>query len=644
MKQSRRLYLLLKEIGSADLIHYARYQASLRSGRLQRLTPPGGMRPSRVLEDSEKQPLLLWQNNWNRLADTPPAALIATEAQLIQNGQFSPFFGKPQPLTFTTALQSDAHWSRVDQAVYEDIKFVWEPARFIWALSLARAYQISNRDSLVDFFWQMLTDFIDSNPVNLGPNWVSAQEVGIRGMMWLLAASALPLSQQRLVQLSASIYEHVRRVLPTLGYARSQHNNHILSESLFLILAGDALAGIDAAAQGWVQLGEREFTRAILQQVEDSGIYSQHSANYHRMMLQLALLYQARANSLGIDLPVQIKNKLAAATKWLIAQLDSVSGQVPNLGHNDGTLLLPFGCTDFRDYRPTAQAAARGFLGTPCLPPGEWDELSLWLGLEGLQSHQPLAEFSSPAVHKVGSDTHWGTLRAVYFKHRPAHADQLHADLWWDGMNIARDAGTYTYNLPSPWQNALDCSAVHNTITVNEVDQMTRVSRFLWLDQAQAKWCSAPSQYSVTASHNGYRQFNVVHQRTLKYLPESGFEVSDNLTRQKGNANLHYRLQWLLPDWGWQFSKSGLTLIGPCFSFQITVTCKQAENSAELVPLDRSLIRAGETLFGERRDDILGWESNTYGEKQPALSFSLNFTSAESIVITTNWNLHELAA
>ena len=60
--------------------------------------------------------------------------------------------------------------------------------------------------------------------------------------------------------------------------------------------------------------------------------------------------------------------------------IDPGSGRAPNLGANDGALLLPLSSSAFDDYRPTVQAAARAFLRLG-LPPGKWDELSIWLGL-----------------------------------------------------------------------------------------------------------------------------------------------------------------------------------------------------------------------------------------------------------------------
>ena len=80
----------------------------------------------------------------------------------------------------------------------------------------------------------------------------------------------------------------------------------------------------------------------------------------------------------------------------------------------------------------------------------------------------------------------WALIRAGRYTRRPFQADQLHVDLWWQGINLARDAGTYLYNGPPPWNNGLAGTAVHNTVTVDHHDQMRRAGRFLWVDWAQA--------------------------------------------------------------------------------------------------------------------------------------------------------------
>ena len=643
MNQLRRLYLLIKELGVADLVSYSYYQAQLRNGPTRQLTPPGGL-PSFAQFSEPIPPEYGWASNWEHLPAKLNALLMKEESKLLKDGQYRPFCAAPQPLFFEPPVQSNTHWIDVNEELFDDIKLVWEPARFIWSLSLAGLYHSSADESAVETFWLKFEEFTRSNVVNTGPNWVSAQEVGIRAIMWMLSVSAFHTSAhstpQRVEKLTAAVRHHVERILPTLDYARSQHNNHILSESLCLMLAGDFLANLDPRAQEWCHRGEEDFNRALLRQVEQDGTYSQHSTNYHRLMLQLSLLYHTRLRQQGRELPPAVQRKLAAASRWMIAQLDPVSGRLPNLGHNDGTLLLPFGCEEYRDYRPTAQAAALAFLGQPCLPAGSWDELASWLGLGMKPVQSSLDMPASPAIHKVGTGATWGTLRGVRFRNRPAHADQLHIELWWKGHNIARDAGTYSYNLPPPWQNALDATSVHNTVTVNQRDQMQRVSRFLWLDQAQASWRENNERGSITANHKGYRRLGITHQRTLQFIQGSGFLVIDRLIKKHLNdQSMDYYLHWLLPDWPWELTGETLVLSGQQLTIRLTVSALRVESTEAISSMDVSIIRAGETLAGQRADVRLGWESDTYYEKHPALSFSLAYSSPGSVELTSRWEI-----
>ncbi len=87
----------------------------------------------------------------------------------------------------------------------------------------------------------------------------------------------------------------------------------------------------------------------------------------------------------------------------------------------------------------------------------------------------------------------------------------LHVDLWWRGHNVALDAGTYSYNAPEPWDNVLAQTAYHNTVTVDDLDQMERVAKFLWLPWLRSGY--APAQRSPggglaywEGEHDGYQR------------------------------------------------------------------------------------------------------------------------------------------
>src|SRR5690606_10032691 len=67
--------------------------------------------------------------------------------------------------------------------------------------------------------------------------------------------------------------------------------------------------------------------------------------------------------------------RIRAACDWLFEMVDSGTGDAPNVGANDGSLLLISPATHFRDHRPTVQLASCLFNSERAYPEGPWDEV-----------------------------------------------------------------------------------------------------------------------------------------------------------------------------------------------------------------------------------------------------------------------------
>ena len=642
MNKIRKFSLLLTEIGFSSLAAFAAYRVKLRLGRFSSSNLTKHKQFLNVPQSNkrfEKNAWLRFNHNVN-VGNT--SIVIADE---ITRGLYRPFGGELRPLDLS--LQHPLHdWTKYGDTVGTvDIKNIWEPARFSWALYLARAYSVTSKESFLEAFWQYFESFSITNPAYLGPNWVSAQEVSLRAINWLMI---LPILEQascttpdRMELMKKALWQHLLRIPPTIAYAKSQNNNHLLSEALGMFLIGGFFASQSRLAKKWKLSGAALFENALLQQIEPDGTYTQHSSGYHRLMLHLALLYNTMKRIDRESLSGKVCARLAAAASWIADQLDSGSGQVPNLGHNDGTLLLPPGCRDYNDYRPTVQAASIAFRGAVVLPPGPWDSLTRFLNLPMPAAIKPSTEVLSPAIHKIGQSSQWAALRAVQFKHRPAHADQLHVDMWWDGHNIARDAGTYSYNAPLPWQNALVSTKVHNTITIDHRDQMVPAGKFLFLDRAQAHWLPGLVENTLTAYHLGYNKKGVTHTRTLSFNPEHGFSVVDQVALKNAKQPREVTLHWLLPDWQWVWQEGALHLSHQNHHIDLSINGYLIDTDTSIAPSSVELIRAGEPLIGNGKDEIMGWVSPTYGVREPALSLSLTWKTSQSLTIHSDWLLHK---
>ncbi len=623
----------VRELGIPSLANYALYQMGLRSGYFRRITPVLDACP---LESSTPAlPPVPTCADLRACPGLDETALLA-EAGLLLQGQARLFGAESRPL-FLAPAPPLRHWTRYGSQVNgTDIKFTWEPARFGWAFLLCRAYILTQDDAYAQCFWQHFEAFQQGNPPNLGPNWASAQEIALRLVAFTVAASALSASPastpQRMQSLAGAVAFHAGRIPPTLSYARAQNNNHILSEAIGLMAAGAFLPDC-ATSAGWFESGWQVLNRFLQKQIAADGTYVQHSTNYHRLMLQAALWGMKLASMRNLRYPAETRERLAMATRWLAARMNPQTGVLPNLGHNDGAYILPLAGGDFRDYRPVVQAGARAFLDAPCLPPGAWDEFSLWLGLP-LDSPPASCLPSSPALHALQSPHGQAQLRAVRFCERPAHADQLHVDIAWRNFPLALDPGTYLYNGNPPWQNGLAGTLVHNTVTVDGKDQMLRAGRFLWLKRANAELLpGSPLQDSLQAGHDGYLRLGIYHHRRLAAQP-GGWLVEDRLIPVHNDRNSHhFLLHWLLPDLPWELQGETLTLAAPLGSICLTVQPSPA-------PARISLVRGGETLAGTFTSPLLGWYSPAYSRLEPALSFVTEINAFAPVTFSSRWVLH----
>jgi len=355
------------------------------------------------------------------------------------------------------------------------------------------------------------------------------------------------------------------------------------------------------------------------------------------MVLQQLLWTLRLAEIHNIDLAPEIRARAIAAFIFIGEFVDCESGYAPNHGSNDGSNILPLTACDYGDFRPLLNLGTRILNRPPILQPGPWDEAELWLcgpsaktsereSITHDATHEANVSTASTAgYHRAGSRNSWALIKAAHHTRRPFQADQLHVDLWWRGLNLARDPGTYLYNGESPWNNGFAGTAVHNTVMVDRCDQMRRAGRFLWLDWAQA----AGRSFSTTAStananpdcfegeHDGYRRLGVNHRRMVRSVTEDAWLIVDDLL---GTDEHELRLHWLLPD-----LPAEVISTAPFCAILSADKARFRWNIFSSSPGSATIIRAGKNLEAEiassaEDEKLFGWESPTYGELCPAIS------------------------
>ncbi len=607
MKSVRIAVKALRQLGLRQVGLYALYQMCLKSGVYRHI------KPRNAHNDPMKSADLRRFMGQLRDCFTPDTERSINEAIAIAGGQYRPFGGQLSALDLTSPIPQQ-HWTDFENGrahVDGDIRTIWEPARFSWAFTLAQAYQLTNDERFPLAFWKYFHDFQKSNPPYVGVQWVSSQEAALRILAFVFAEQAFSKSTSSSIErrqaLHQAVEDHARRIPPTLIYARSQNNNHLLSEAVALYTTACLLPDHPYATR-WRRLGWKWFNWAIQHQVDEDGCYMQHSSNYHRLMLALGVWMSILTDNQAQALPQLTRERLISATRWLQALIESESGHVPNLGANDGSDILPLSGKPVADFHPVVSAAHRAF---------------------GVEQNAWAQAVDMPCVQNSHSRAF---LRAAKFDDRPSHADQLHVDLWWGSHNIAMDAGSLSYNAQAPWNNALSHTRTHNTLTVNDQDQMLSVGRFLWLDWAQAQISDqivdeTGRLVAISAWQNGYRQLGYLHCRTVTAGENDSWIIDDKLFRTRKHCQpISARCHWLLPDLPYKVNDNTVKLVHPLG--EILVTIRGADTLA--------LVRAGKCVYGEIGDpETLGWVSPTYQMRLPALSLTGSKSTAAEVSFST---------
>ena len=564
---------------------------------------------------------------------------VIDEAARILSGEL-PFFGQLSyacgfpPRWFENpatgqSVSPEQPWTRMRFAspAYGDLKFILEPSRFLFLYPLVRAYALTGDERFPQAFWAALEDWALRNPPMSGPLWICGQECSLRIIAWSFALYGFIHSPsttgERVSLLISMIAAHAWRTRQTLGYSRSQRSNHLVTEAVGLWTAGTLYPEL-AEAKAWQNLAGELLHEAVLDQITADGVSQQHSFNYQRMILHLLLWTLRLGDVYDAPLHEDIRERAQAAMEFLRSCVDPVSGLAPNYGSDDGSLVFPLAPGSYRDHRPLLQLGA-AVLDRPPLQPGPWDELSVWFGLKPKPTQA--ADDAGPSVDtgyfRIGGQDSWALIRAGKYTRRPFQADQLHVDLWWQGINVALDPGTYLYNGPAPWDNALAGTAVHNTITVDNSDQMRRTGRFLWLDWAQASGSARRSRGSAYADrfegeHDGYRRIGVKHRRTVQFVPEACWLIVDDLD---GPGEHDLRLHWLTPDLPFEVRDSLFQVVFKSGESQIQWSMFAS------APAHSGIVRAGTRinkdqlpLLSSKTEQLLGWEARTYGDLCPAIS------------------------
>ena len=390
------------------------------------------------------------------------------------------------------------HWTEIEDFIPEigDIKYVWEKSRFSFLYDIIR-YDQKTGKSHASFVFTQIIDWIHQNPLNCGPNYKCSQEISLRILNWVFALyyyrTDKALTEEVFDLLIRSIYGQMKHVRSNINFSRiAVRTNQAITETLTLYLIGLLFPQFPDAKE-WKEKGKKWFEEEIKYQIAEDGTFLQFSMNYHRVVVQLLTLAIAVADNNGELFCKEVYERSYQSLNFLYQCQDELSGYLPNYGANDGALFFRLNDCDYRDYRP--QLDALHFLLTKqnlyaiTFEDRDWFynrknlKRCLYPKIERKQGN---VTFKNGGYYIIREKDVLTFIRCGKYKERPSQADNLHIDIWYKGENILLDGGSYKYNTEKKYIKYFMGTESHNTIMLDNLDQMLKGERFVWYNWSQA--------------------------------------------------------------------------------------------------------------------------------------------------------------
>ena len=521
-----------------------------------------------------------------------------------------------------------------------DIKYIWEPNRHLFLLTLARAFSLSHDKKYLNKFDIYLSQWFDQNPFMIGINWGSSLELGIRLINWTLCWHHIKNDIETKLKKKwiESINQHCWFISRNLS-AFSSANNHLIGEAAGLFIASSALPQFNKSKK-WRNKSYKILIHECLFQNYSDGVNKEQAISYQQFTLDFLLLTGLIGKANNQDFPVEYWNRLEKMIEFISA-LEDRRGNIPQIGDEDDGFLFDFDQKEYGVYRSLLNTGAYIFNRSDFLKDNtNLDSKTLFLLSIGdyNSSKAPDKKKSTSFQFPDGGYYILGTNFNKKFEQKlifdcgsmgflsiasHGHADSLSFTFSADGYRIFIDPGTYAYHSNKKWRNYFRSTSAHNTLCVDGINQSLITGSFMWSKKAQSKLLEYQKNTLVKGTHDGYMRLSdkVRHTRKITY------------TRKKNS--------WTITDELLCNDEHEISLF-----FHCDPSCSVKENDigydiffhGGICSLTMQTDMKTSIFFGQE-DTLLGWHSPAYDVKIPTTTLKTSKIIKGNTTITTNFKI-----
>jgi hypothetical protein len=524
------------------------------------LTYPNSTYPNLSIWRQEFSDRFFVQARENIISQTSlnPSLKLKSQAENILSGQILFFSNEWREIGFENESfvhpiskykYPSLHWTKLPiySAEIGDIKYIWEKSKFSFLLTLIRNDIRNNADNS-EFVFNEIRRWINENPPNIGPQYICSQEISIRLLNWSFALffyqNSKYLDDNLLNTIFKSIEVQLDHIFQNINFSKiAVRNNHAVSETLALYLISLYFPFLKNATK-YKSQGKKWFENEIEFQIFADGSDSQYSFNYHRVKIQLLSFAISSARVNNETFRDCVYSKSIKSLEFLLQVMgNQEKGFLPNFGPNDGSIYFKLNDADYRNFIPQLNALASLLeINIPVSIDDESIEDEFWFTCKlckskkkSLNVYEGKNNYKNGGYLQILDSESNSLLKTPLLKFRATQNDLLHLDIWYKGINVLKDAGSYSYNTDEKTSMLFNGISGHNTVSLNGEHHMLKGPRFTWLFKPKllsAEFLENELEYTMQVSMEVcYPKLYILNRKVKKIKGSPMWEIEDSVLK-----------------------------------------------------------------------------------------------------------------